>query len=399
GSAPLGFSLSIRRSDKYDSSSRPVRSSAEHAAHGRSSAAAGVSALRLPAASAEEVEHRGDRQHRRGRAGLGHARHHGLRRPRLLPVRRRILRRRLVHREPGGRRRQHRRRAAVHQQLGYVLARALSDADLPGWPRLIGVVAGVGFVAYLLHVLVEKPAYRALTSNTISRVSEIDSAQLNGEVRTIGDTQAEAKITVVFLTPLLAWEHLMLSRALASLLLDDDGRGRRQVVRGDLDAVLPAAAGGRLLLGDQERRHLVLERRRLTEPRGLCRRRRTSGTPGPCTAGGRAPDPRTTRGAPQPPARLPGPPESVAETFVSKVNSNDLAGATQMACREPETLRQAIDLLVSRAGTVTIEDYHTDPGFLGVVLHGNDGIKAGYLTLNSDDETTWCVSKLEVDGE
>lgn len=51
----------------------------------------------------------------------------------------------------------------VHQQLGYVLARALSDADLPGWPRLIGVVAGVGFVAYLLHVLVEKPAYRALT--------------------------------------------------------------------------------------------------------------------------------------------------------------------------------------------------------------------------------------------
>lgn len=89
----------------------------------------------------------------------------------------------------------------------------------------------------------------------------------------------------------------------------------------------------------------------------------------------------------------------MAETFVSKVNSNDLAGATQMACREPETLRQAIDLLVSRAGTVTIEDYHTDPGFLGVVLHGNDGIKAGYLTLNSDDETTWCVSKLEVDGE
>ncbi|MFO7192497.1 MAG: acyltransferase [Thermocrispum agreste] len=51
----------------------------------------------------------------------------------------------------------------VHQQLGYVLARVLSDAGLPAWPRLIAVLAAVGLAGYLLHVLVERPAYRALT--------------------------------------------------------------------------------------------------------------------------------------------------------------------------------------------------------------------------------------------
>lgn len=196
-------------------------------------------------------------------------------------------------------------------------------------------------------------------SNTISRVSEIDSAQLNGEVRTIGDTQAEAKITVVFRQRPVDGFFLVIKNS-DTWCWSDVGSQSHAGSVGDGAPQAPQV---------------------------------------PAPPEGAPQIPAPPGGAPQPPARLPGPPESVAKTFVSKVNSNDLAGATQMACREPETLRQAIDLLVSRAGTVTIEDYHTDPGFLGVVLHGNDGIKAGYLTLNSDDETTWCVSKLEVDGE
>lgn len=52
----------------------------------------------------------------------------------------------------------------VHQQLGYVLARALSEAGVsPWWLRLSIVVGCVLIVAWLLTVLVERPAYRALT--------------------------------------------------------------------------------------------------------------------------------------------------------------------------------------------------------------------------------------------
>ncbi|WP_216216054.1 acyltransferase family protein [Amycolatopsis aidingensis] len=52
----------------------------------------------------------------------------------------------------------------VHQQLGYIVARALSDAGLTsGWLRLGLVLATVILAAWLLTVLVERPAYRWLT--------------------------------------------------------------------------------------------------------------------------------------------------------------------------------------------------------------------------------------------
>ncbi|OQO91927.1 acyltransferase [Saccharomonospora piscinae] len=52
----------------------------------------------------------------------------------------------------------------VHQQLGYVLARALSEAGVsPWWLRLSLVLGAVVLLAWLLTVCVERPAYRALT--------------------------------------------------------------------------------------------------------------------------------------------------------------------------------------------------------------------------------------------
>lgn len=52
----------------------------------------------------------------------------------------------------------------VHQQLGYLLTRALVEAGVtPWWLRLAVVVAAAVVAAWLLTVLVERPAYRALT--------------------------------------------------------------------------------------------------------------------------------------------------------------------------------------------------------------------------------------------
>ncbi|ASR37122.1 acyltransferase [Prauserella marina] len=52
----------------------------------------------------------------------------------------------------------------VHQQLGYVLARWLSEAGFgPWWLRLTVIVTAVVVAAWLLTVLVERPAYRVLT--------------------------------------------------------------------------------------------------------------------------------------------------------------------------------------------------------------------------------------------
>ncbi|MPY83340.1 MAG: acyltransferase family protein [Actinophytocola sp.] len=51
----------------------------------------------------------------------------------------------------------------VHQQLGFVLARVLSDAAVPGWPRLIIVTGAAVLAGWALTVFVERPAYRALT--------------------------------------------------------------------------------------------------------------------------------------------------------------------------------------------------------------------------------------------
>ncbi|WP_051399983.1 acyltransferase family protein [Haloechinothrix halophila] len=52
----------------------------------------------------------------------------------------------------------------VHQQLGFVLARVLSDAGMPGWLRLVLVTGAALLAGWALTVLVERPAYRRLTS-------------------------------------------------------------------------------------------------------------------------------------------------------------------------------------------------------------------------------------------
>ena len=73
----------------------------------------------------------------------------------------------------------------VHQQLGYVLARVLSDAGLPGWPRLVAVLVAVLMGGYLLRALVEKPAYRVLT-----RPHGPTTSTLQAPVATAGATGA-----------------------------------------------------------------------------------------------------------------------------------------------------------------------------------------------------------------
>jgi peptidoglycan/LPS O-acetylase OafA/YrhL len=51
----------------------------------------------------------------------------------------------------------------LHQELGYVLARVLHDAGLPGWVRLPIVLAAAVLAGWLLTTLVERPAHSRLT--------------------------------------------------------------------------------------------------------------------------------------------------------------------------------------------------------------------------------------------
>ncbi|MGH3450757.1 MAG: acyltransferase family protein [Haloechinothrix sp.] len=51
----------------------------------------------------------------------------------------------------------------MHQQLGYILARVLVDHGVPGWVRMVLVVAAAVLAGWLLTVLVERPAHRFLT--------------------------------------------------------------------------------------------------------------------------------------------------------------------------------------------------------------------------------------------
>lgn len=51
----------------------------------------------------------------------------------------------------------------LHQELGYVLARLLLDAGLPGWLRLPAVLAAAVLAGWLLTTLVERPAHNRLT--------------------------------------------------------------------------------------------------------------------------------------------------------------------------------------------------------------------------------------------
>lgn len=62
----------------------------------------------------------------------------------------------------------------VHQQLGYILARALSEAGIsPWWLRLSIVVGAVVVAAWLLTVLVERPAHRLLTRRRHRSVADV----------------------------------------------------------------------------------------------------------------------------------------------------------------------------------------------------------------------------------
>lgn len=55
----------------------------------------------------------------------------------------------------------------VHQQLGYIVARLLTEAGFSAWWLRLTVVVGFAVAAaWLLTVLVERPAYRALTGPT-----------------------------------------------------------------------------------------------------------------------------------------------------------------------------------------------------------------------------------------
>lgn len=51
----------------------------------------------------------------------------------------------------------------VHQQLGFVLARALADHGVGDWTRLLVVLVAAVGAGWLLTVLVERPAHRLLT--------------------------------------------------------------------------------------------------------------------------------------------------------------------------------------------------------------------------------------------
>jgi peptidoglycan/LPS O-acetylase OafA/YrhL len=52
----------------------------------------------------------------------------------------------------------------VHQELGYILAKALLEAGASGWVRLVLVLTASILAGWLLTVLVERPAHRWLTS-------------------------------------------------------------------------------------------------------------------------------------------------------------------------------------------------------------------------------------------
>lgn len=51
----------------------------------------------------------------------------------------------------------------VHQQLGYVLTRMLVELGMPGWGRMVLVLAAAIAAGWLLTVTVERPAHRLLT--------------------------------------------------------------------------------------------------------------------------------------------------------------------------------------------------------------------------------------------
>ncbi|HET6705656.1 acyltransferase [Amycolatopsis sp.] len=65
----------------------------------------------------------------------------------------------------------------VHQELGYVLARALLDAGLPGWLRLPVVTGAAVLAGWAVTAGVERPAHRWLTSRRKPEEPQVKDAE------------------------------------------------------------------------------------------------------------------------------------------------------------------------------------------------------------------------------
>ncbi|MEV8614000.1 acyltransferase [Amycolatopsis sp. NPDC051373] len=60
----------------------------------------------------------------------------------------------------------------VHQELGYVLARALLDIGVPGWLRLPAVLAAAVLAGWALTAWVERPLHRRLTARRAGKPAQ-----------------------------------------------------------------------------------------------------------------------------------------------------------------------------------------------------------------------------------
>jgi peptidoglycan/LPS O-acetylase OafA/YrhL len=65
----------------------------------------------------------------------------------------------------------------VHQELGYVLARALLDAGLPGWLRLPVVVGAAVLAGWAVTAGVERPVHRWLTTRRKPEEAQVRDAE------------------------------------------------------------------------------------------------------------------------------------------------------------------------------------------------------------------------------
>lgn len=76
----------------------------------------------------------------------------------------------------------------VHQQFGFLLARALADHGVTGWARLLLVFAAVILAGWLLTTLVERPAHRLLARRGDAPKATLGA--LNAPKATLGVTPA-----------------------------------------------------------------------------------------------------------------------------------------------------------------------------------------------------------------
>ncbi|RSD14870.1 acyltransferase family protein [Amycolatopsis eburnea] len=65
----------------------------------------------------------------------------------------------------------------VHQELGYILARALLDLGLPGWLRLPAVVGAAVLAGWAVTAGVERPAHRWLTRRRKPAKPQVEDAE------------------------------------------------------------------------------------------------------------------------------------------------------------------------------------------------------------------------------